>query len=39
MGRIILDTQQALGVTGLAFCAGVGWHLSGWLLNRLLSKL
>jgi hypothetical protein len=37
--RFVIDAQNAIGILGLAFCAGLGWATGCWLANKLLSLL
>lgn len=37
--RFVIDTNNALGMGGLALCAGLGWTLGCRLMSRILGAL
>lgn len=37
--RFVIDTNNAIGVAGIAFFAGMGWGLGMWVMGRILSVI
>lgn len=37
--RFVIDSQNFIGILGIAFGAGIGWAAGSWLAQRILSRL